>query len=74
MFTACFPKLKERRPMERWMEWILAPLPFLFAGPLKRYKPIAATTIAKAIVCVAKAGMKGVHVWPSDQIAEQGAS
>ncbi len=65
---------KERRPMERWMEWILAPLPLLFVGPLKPYKPIAAATIAKAMVRVAKAGMKGVHVWPSDMIAEQGAS
>jgi len=65
---------KERRPTERWMECILALLPFLFAGPLKKYKPIAAATIAKAMVRVSKAGMKGVHVWPSDKIAEQGAS
>ena len=65
---------KERRPSERWMERFLTPLPFLFAGPIKKYKPIAAATIAKAMVRVAKTGMKGVHVWPSDKIAEQGAT
>ena len=65
---------KERRPSERILEGVLTPLGFLFVGPLKRYKPIAASVIAKAMVRTALAGMKGVHVWPSDKIAERGVS
>ncbi len=65
---------KERRPMERLLEGMLSPLGFLFAGPLKPYRPIAASVIAKAMVRTAQAGLKGVHVWPSDKIAERGAS
>jgi len=64
---------KERRPSERILEGILTPLSFLFVGPLKPYRPIAASVIAKAMVRTALAGLKGVHVWPSDQIAERGA-
>ncbi len=64
---------KERRPMEKMMEWSLTRLSFLFAGPLKKYKPIAARTIAKAMVRTAQAGLHGVHVWPSDKISAGGA-
>jgi uncharacterized protein YbjT (DUF2867 family) len=60
---------KERRPMEKVMEWTLTPLSFLFAGPLKKYKSISAHTIAKAMVRTAQAGLHGNHVCPSDQIA-----
>jgi uncharacterized protein YbjT (DUF2867 family) len=63
---------KERRPSERLMEGIFSPLGFLFVGSLKAYRPIAASTIAKAMVRTAQAGLKGVHVWPSDQIAKRG--
>ncbi len=65
---------KERRPMEKVMEWSITPLSFLFAGPLKKYKPISAQTIAKAMVRTAQAGLHGDHVWPSDQIAAGGGS
>jgi uncharacterized protein YbjT (DUF2867 family) len=65
---------KERRPMEKVMEWTLTPLSFLFAGPLKKYKPISAHTIAKAMVRTAQEGLHGNHVWPSDQIAAKGGS
>ena len=60
--------------MEKVMEWTLTPLSFLFAGPFKKYKPIAAQTIAQAMVHTALAGLQGDHVWPSDQIAAGGGS
>ncbi len=65
---------KEIRPMGKMMEWSLTPLSFLFAGPLKKYKPISAQVIAKAMVRTAHAGLRGDHVWPSDQIATRGGS
>ncbi|HEY5039084.1 MAG TPA: oxidoreductase, partial [bacterium] len=63
----------ERRPMERILEIVLKPLPFLFVGPLQKYRPIQAQTIARAMVKTAQTNLVGVHVWESNQIEKLAA-
>ena len=45
----------------------------LMVGPLKRYRPIHAKTVARAMVSVAQRRQTGVHVYESDQIEELAA-
>ncbi|WP_203362915.1 oxidoreductase [Bacillus sp. REN10] len=45
--------------------------PFLFAGPMKKYKPIHAETVARAMVAAALTEKSGVHIYESDQIDEK---
>ncbi|MGB3850012.1 MAG: oxidoreductase [Tunicatimonas sp.] len=40
----------------------------LMVGGLKKYQPIAASTVAEAMVCVAKKELRGVYVFESDKI------
>ncbi len=49
-------------------------LGFLFVGPLRRYRPIAAETVARAMLRVALEGHGGPRVYRSDEIAALGAS
>ncbi len=62
---------KERRPSERFMEKVLKPLSPLFIGPFKKYRPIQAQTIAKAMVNLARQQLSGVHIWESHLIEKQ---
>lgn len=59
----------------RFGEWLAASvskfLP-IFMGPLRRYKPIHAKTVAKAMVRAASNGLSGIHIYESDQIAQIG--
>lgn len=49
----------------------LAPLfTWALVGPLRKYRPIAAAVVARAMVRVAKEGRSGVHVYESDAIAQ----
>lgn len=43
----------------------------LLAGPLRKYRPIEARDVAKAMVAVAASGVEGVQVLPSDEIARR---
>lgn len=43
-------------------------MPFLFSGPLKRIRPIAAEAVAGAMITVANASLKGKHVFLSKTI------
>ncbi len=45
---------------------------FAFAGPLKRYRPIEADTVAAAMVAVSGEAPKGVRVFESEEIAAIG--
>jgi uncharacterized protein YbjT (DUF2867 family) len=40
----------------------------LLAGPLRRYRPISAETVARAMVAAARRAEPGIHVYPSDRI------
>lgn len=45
--------------------------PFML-GPVRKYRPIEANTVAKAMWKTAWAGQTGIHVHPSDEIATLG--
>jgi uncharacterized protein YbjT (DUF2867 family) len=44
----------------------------LLAGPLKKYRPIEAEVVARAMITAAKSGFKGVHIFESDEIQKIG--
>lgn len=51
---------------------IFTKMPFLFAGPLKKYKAIEGKTVAGAMYSAAQANKPGVTIYPSEQIQEMG--
>lgn len=63
---------KESRPMERFAQMIGKLFSFLFFGPLKKYRPIPAKTIASAMLKAAKLKTEGLMIYNSDQIEELG--
>ena len=64
---------EEARAAEQVSEWVLKALSFVLRGPLRKYRPIEARTIARAMVAMAKRQPGGVQVIESDQIpAEAG--
>jgi len=52
---------KEFRPLEILFKPLMWGLSFLFVAGLKKYKPIAASTVAGAMIAAAKQNEKGVH-------------
>lgn len=46
---------------------------FLLIGPLRKYRPIEARTVAAAMIAVAKQQSPGIHIYESDQIAKIGS-
>jgi uncharacterized protein YbjT (DUF2867 family) len=64
----------ERRPAERVAMAVAKPLGTLLVGPLVRYRPIAATAIARAMASVASsdAPAGALTVYESNRIAELG--
>ncbi len=64
---------EEARAGEQVSEWVLKALSFVLRGPLRKYRPIEARTIARAMVAMAKGRPGGLRVIESDQIpAEAG--
>jgi uncharacterized protein YbjT (DUF2867 family) len=60
----------ELRPGERIAELVSKPLAPLMRGPLAKYRPIPARTVAAALVCLALESGRGVRVVESDRLAE----
>ncbi|PYP01259.1 MAG: hypothetical protein DMD61_01880 [Gemmatimonadetes bacterium] len=64
------------RPQSRPAESIarvLSPLvAWAFLGPLARYRPIKAATVARAMVRIAREAPRGAHVYESDAIRRLG--
>lgn len=58
----------EFRLGERGAAAISTKVPFLFAGPLRKYKPIEGRTVASAMYQVAQKDAKGLTVYPSVEI------
>lgn len=59
---------QERRPAE-WLAMVAGHvLGVAFVGPLARYRPIRARTVAKAMIRAATQAAKGVHVYESARI------
>lgn len=63
----------ESRPAERLAQAALGPLKSLFAGPLKRWAPIEAAVVAKALVRRAARAQPGFHVLENEDIYRFGA-
>lgn len=60
---------EERRPGERFAIALGRPLGRLLVGPLKKYAPIAAEDVAKALVRVAASNERGTFVHESDELS-----
>jgi uncharacterized protein YbjT (DUF2867 family) len=61
-------KRKERRPAEEWSGMLARCLSFVFIGPMKRFRPVAAAAVALAMVSAAKETVPGVRVYESVRI------
>lgn len=64
---------EEFRPAERVAILALAPISLALVGPLRRYRPIAASTVAAGMVETAKRDAAGVHVHEFDSITAAAA-
>jgi uncharacterized protein YbjT (DUF2867 family) len=62
----------EHRPAERAGAAILQALARAMLGPLRRFRPVGADTVARALVEVARRGPPGVNIYESDAIARLG--
>jgi uncharacterized protein YbjT (DUF2867 family) len=62
----------EHRSGERLMITVFSGLAPLLLGPLRRYRPIAAEVVARAMRAVARSGGSGILVYESDRIAQLG--
>jgi uncharacterized protein YbjT (DUF2867 family) len=58
----------EHRPGERAGIVVMQAASFLLAGPLRKYRPIAADTVAAAMVQIAQKAPRGVNIYESDDI------
>jgi len=64
----------QSRPAER-MAMVLSPLvAWMLVGPLARYRPIRAATVARAMVRAAHPAQRGVHVYEGRGIRRLGAA
>ncbi len=63
-----------KRGEKRFGEWVmirLAPLlTFLLVGPLRKYRPISAETVAKAMVTIAGEPLSGIAIYESNRLQE----
>jgi len=64
----------ERRPGERLMIGLSSGIAPLLVGPFRRYRPIAAEVVARAMRAVALRDARGTYVHESDRIAELGTA
>jgi uncharacterized protein YbjT (DUF2867 family) len=63
----------ESRLKERMAKSLAVGLSFAMVGSLAKYRPIEATTIARAMVAVAAAPIPGITIYEFDQMASLGA-
>jgi uncharacterized protein YbjT (DUF2867 family) len=61
-------KRQENRPGERLGKILMGIFRPLLVGAYRKYRPIQALVIAKAMVEMAKIGLNGSHIFESDQI------
>ncbi|KAA9023808.1 oxidoreductase [Niallia endozanthoxylica] len=59
---------------EKAGELVFTIFPFLFIGPLKKYKAIQGRTVALAMYKIAQMNKKGISIYPSEQIEQIAAS
>ncbi len=63
-------KRAENRPVERFLEPVMKVIDVLLIGGLKKYRSIAAGTVARAMYNQSLKNLSGVHIYPSDIIKE----
>lgn len=59
---------KEHRFMEDWAGRILPALSFFLAGPLRKYRPIEAEQVARAMHAIAAEEQQGIVVYQHDKL------
>lgn len=59
---------RETRNGEQLAQKLGKALPFLFAGPLAKYRPIEAKDVAKGMFSLAKKGVRGINIVESEEI------
>jgi uncharacterized protein YbjT (DUF2867 family) len=59
----------ERRPGERLGIGVASALSFALVGPLRKYRPVAAADVARAMVVIARQDIRGAVVYGSERIA-----
>lgn len=64
---------EERRPGERFGLAVLSTLSPLMVGPLRRQRPVRASTVAAALAVLARAPGEGAHVHESEALPELAA-
>lgn len=64
---------EEERTGEELASKIMKPLSPFMIGPLKKYKPIEAEMVARAMVYAAALNQTGIHTYTSDEIASLGS-
>ncbi len=62
---------EEFRLGERFGSALSSKLLPLFSGPLRKYRPIEAAAVARAMCLTAQDDRSGVHVYESDEIAQK---
>ncbi|QHT69789.1 oxidoreductase [Rhodocytophaga rosea] len=62
----------EKRTGEQIGQAVMGTLGFLMVGPLKKYKAIEGSTVAKAMLNIANQNLSGMHIYESDQLQELG--
>ena len=62
----------ERRPGERLAIGLASALSFALVGPLRRYRPVPAADVARAMVVVARQEIRGTVTYESERIADLG--
>jgi uncharacterized protein YbjT (DUF2867 family) len=65
---------EERRPAESAAQVLMPLITPLLVGPLRKYRAVAAGDVARAMVRLAREGLRGVRFVESDEIARLGAS
>ncbi|AIQ10970.1 NAD(P)H-binding protein [Paenibacillus durus] len=59
---------EEYRRGERIASWLMTKLEFLLAGKAAKYRAIKGEAVARAMVHIAAADPKGMHIYPNDVI------
>ncbi|HJQ65552.1 MAG TPA: oxidoreductase [Gemmatimonadales bacterium] len=62
----------EHRPGERAGIAVMRGMAFAMIGPLRKYRPIAAATVARAMIRVARQAPRGVNIFASNDIERLG--
>jgi uncharacterized protein YbjT (DUF2867 family) len=65
-------KREETRTAEKLAGMVFKTLPFLFTGPLRKYRPIEARVVASAMLRIARENRPGVSIFESREIEKVG--